>query len=318
MAHFDVFNGDADGICSLHQLRLDRPKSAQLISGLKRDIALLQRVAAQPGDSVTALDISMATNHDALVALLQFGVRVEYFDHHYAGDVPVHPGLTATLDPSPAVCTGMLVDRHLAGRQRIWAVVAAFGDNLLREAKALAQSLHLADPQLDALRDLGETLAYNGYGENEADLILHPADLYRTLSGYADPFEFMLAEPVFGRIGDSRRADMAQAEAIGPEFSHAGVMLFRLPDEPWSRRVRGVFINELAQRAPDKAHAVLTHNDQGGFTVSVRAPLSRNSGADALCRQFETGGGRLGAAGINHLPPERIAEFASLLARAYP
>ena len=318
MAHFDVFNGDADGICSLHQLRLDMPKHAQLISGPKRDIELLQRVAARSGDSVTALDISMATNHDALVALLRAGVSVEYFDHHFAGDVPVHPGLTATLDPSSAVCTGMLVDRHLAGRQRIWAVVAAFGDNLLREARVLAQPLHLADPQLDALQELGEALAYNGYGENEADLIIHPVALYRTLSAYADPFEFMRAEPVFGRIDDSRRADLRQAQAIGPELSHAGMTLYRLPDEPWSRRVRGVFINELAHRAPDKAHAVLTHNDQGGFTVSVRAPLSNNSGADALCRQFETGGGRVGAAGINHLPPERIAEFASLLARAYP
>jgi hypothetical protein len=58
MTHFDVFNGDADGICSLLQLRLATPIDSLLITGAKRDIALLQRVDAQPGDGVTALDIS--------------------------------------------------------------------------------------------------------------------------------------------------------------------------------------------------------------------------------------------------------------------
>ena len=38
----DVFNGDADGLCALHQLRLAEPLAdAQLVTGVKRDIALL-------------------------------------------------------------------------------------------------------------------------------------------------------------------------------------------------------------------------------------------------------------------------------------
>ena len=37
---FDVFNGDADGICALLQLRLERPLATQLITGVKRDIQL--------------------------------------------------------------------------------------------------------------------------------------------------------------------------------------------------------------------------------------------------------------------------------------
>jgi hypothetical protein len=41
---YDVFNGDADGICALHQLRLANPRDAVLLTGVKRDIALLQRV----------------------------------------------------------------------------------------------------------------------------------------------------------------------------------------------------------------------------------------------------------------------------------
>ena len=52
MAHFDVFNGDADGICALHQLRLARPCDSTLVTGVKRDISLVKRVDARPGDTV--------------------------------------------------------------------------------------------------------------------------------------------------------------------------------------------------------------------------------------------------------------------------
>ena len=40
--YYDVFNGDADGICALHQLRLAEPRpTAELVTGVKRDIRLL-------------------------------------------------------------------------------------------------------------------------------------------------------------------------------------------------------------------------------------------------------------------------------------
>src|SRR5258706_347919 len=86
MRHFDVFNGDADGICSLHQLRLDEPCDSTLVTGMKRDIALLESVPAQAGDVVTVLDVSLDRNRDALRSLLDRGAEVRYFDHHYAGE----------------------------------------------------------------------------------------------------------------------------------------------------------------------------------------------------------------------------------------
>src|SRR6266536_1107144 len=101
MTHYDVFNGDADGICALHQLRLEEPRESTLVTGVKRDIALLARIDAQSGESVTVLDISLATNRAALEALLGRGVRVQYFDHHFAGDLPRHPDLSAMIDTSP-------------------------------------------------------------------------------------------------------------------------------------------------------------------------------------------------------------------------
>ena len=50
--YFDVFNGDADGLCALQQLRLAEPRAAELVTGAKRDIELLARVDAQAGDEV--------------------------------------------------------------------------------------------------------------------------------------------------------------------------------------------------------------------------------------------------------------------------
>ena len=36
---YDLFNGDADGLCALHQLRMLQPRDTVLLSGTKRDIA---------------------------------------------------------------------------------------------------------------------------------------------------------------------------------------------------------------------------------------------------------------------------------------
>src|SRR5262245_49582344 len=241
MSAFDVFNGDADGICALHQLRLDTPCDAVLVTGAKRDIALLERVPARDGDVVTVLDVSAHTNRDALAQLLERGVVVRYFDHHYAGELPVHPNLAATIDTSPGVCTGALVDRHLEGRQRIWAVVAAFGDNLPKLARTLAASLPLADDALAALAALGESLAYNAYGDSEVDLLVHPATLYRKLAPYADPFRFIAEEPIVAALDRARIDDLERALALDPAFVFAHARVHVLPDTAWSRRVRGIF-----------------------------------------------------------------------------
>jgi len=317
MTHFDIFNGDADGIGALLQLRLAAPIDAVLVTGAKRDFALLDRVAGEPGDTATVLDISLAVNRAALLRLLDRGVAVQYFDHHYAGVLPVHRGLDAHIDPDPSVCTGILVDRHLAGRHRVWAVVAAFGDNLLAAAEGLAASMALAAPQVTALRDLGDCLTYNAYGVDVDDAIVHPAELFRTLLRHADPFRFMATDAAFAAIDEARRRDLALARQTRPAHTLAHARVYVLPDAAWSRRVRGIFGNELANAEPGLAHAVLTANAAGGYAVSVRAPLASAAGADALCRRFPGGGGRVAAAGIDDLPQERFHEFLQALAAAF-
>jgi hypothetical protein len=286
-----------------------------LVSGPKRDIALVARVDATAGDLVTVLDVSFAVNREAVLALLERGASVRYFDHHHAGIIPAHPRLCAHIDPSPSVCTAMLVDRALEGAHRAWAVVAAFGDNLTGPALALARSLPISTRNVERLRELGETLNYNGYGDDADDLIVAPVALYRSLARYADPLAFVAAEPVFGELAARRREDLDRAGACEPTAVLAGATVYVLPDAAWSRRVRGTFANDLANRLPDLAHAVLTPNKRGGYTVSIR---TWGCGADAFCLAFPSGGGRAAAAGINDLPTDRLPDFLRRFDAAFP
>lgn len=313
MQRIDVFNGDADGICALHQLRLAEPAETVLVTGPKRDIALVPRVAAQPGDEVTVLDVSLDRNRGALEQLLARGVRVRWFDHHYPGAIPSHPLFEPHIETARDVCTSILVDRHLGGRHRAWAVVAAFGDNLDATAEALAAPLGLDGPSIDRLRDLGESVNYAAYGETEADLMIAPADLYRLIRPYADPLEFVAHERVAGQLDEGRRADLAAAAAVPPYRASKFSATYLLPDAPWARRVIGAFANRLAAADRYRAYAVAVPNSHGGFTVSVRAPRAGPLIADALCRDYPTGGGRAGAAGIDHLPPESLEAFIARL-----
>jgi len=173
--NFDVFNGDADGIISLTMLRRAKPLDAELVTGRKRDIALLERVEAGEGDSVTVLDISMKSNGAPLRRILDAGAKVFYADHHNAGDIPDHPNLDAHINTAPEVCTAVLIDQLQDGAYRAWTVAAAFGDNFPAMAHRLAVG---HDLPLASLDELGTLINYNGYGGSVDDLLFHPADLW--------------------------------------------------------------------------------------------------------------------------------------------
>ena len=169
MRRIAAFNGDADGLCALQQLHLaGRLEGAELVTGPKRQIDLVQGIDARAGDEVTVLDVSFDVNRAAVQRLLERGARVRYFDHHHAGELPRHPLLEAHIDTSPAVCTSLIVDRSLRGAHRAWAAVGACGDNV--DVRGT-----------DGLRDLGIALNYNGYGESLADLHYHPVELHRRM-----------------------------------------------------------------------------------------------------------------------------------------
>ncbi len=314
----DVFNGDADGICALLQLRLADPIKSQLVTGVKRDIQLLDDVKVQHGDHVTVLDISFQKNRSSVDRLLDEGANIFYIDHHQAGEIPKHKHLKTLIDTDPNTCTSLLINDYLEGKFHEWAVTGAFGDNLFEAAIKSAYPLSLSKNQLEQLKMLGICINYNGYGTSVADLHFAPDLLYREMLPYSSPFDFMADnEEVYEKLLAGYSDDMASAEHINPEYQTDKVAVYTFPDEIWSRRVNGVFGNSLANKNPDRAHAVASFNAQNGYQISVRAPLNNKMGADELCSLFPTGGGRKAAAGINHIAVEDLPSFISAFEAKY-
>ncbi|WP_418140320.1 DHH family phosphoesterase [Marinobacter sp. MA] len=316
MPIYDVFNGDADGICALIQLRLAEPKESILVTGVKRDIELAEQVPATEPAEVTILDISLDKNRGAVDALLAAGCSIFYVDHHFPGDdLPEAPDFKALIDTQPTTCTSLLVDQHLGGQFHNWVIAAAFGDNLNAVGEELAAKAGLSAEHTEALKTLGVCINYNGYGATVEDLHFHPADLYREFVKFSDPLGLITSEPVtWQQLRDGYEADMAQGLAAPVLTESASSLVVKLPDEAWARRVSGVLGNELANRNPDKACAIVTEKADNTYLVSIRAPLNNRTGADEVARQFPTGGGRKAAAGINALPADQLEEFLNTIA----
>lgn len=265
------------------------------------------------------LDVSLDKNRQALLDCLAVGAKLFYADHHFPGEIPAHPNLLTLIETGADVCTSLLIDRYLQHRFSSWAAVGAFGDNLDQAGYALLGRENLEDQHIQQLRQLGICLNYNGYGATLEDLHFDPCKLYRLLVQHASPLDFIAAKPqIFQQLVDGYRDDMERAWAIQADYFGAGTAVYRLPAQKWARRVGGVWGNELANRHPQRAHAVLTELDDGAYMVSVRAPLTAKSGADELCMQFPGGGGRKAAAGINRLTADNLPKFVEAFDRQYP
>jgi nanoRNase/pAp phosphatase (c-di-AMP/oligoRNAs hydrolase) len=311
MTYFYAFNGDADGLCALQQLRLADPCSATLITGVKRDVQLLQRVEATAGDHITVLDISHDSNRDDLLALLDAGASVRYFDHHYAGPVPSHPLLALHIDQAADVCTSILVDRYCKARYQPWAIVGAFGDSLPKVGVAMAAALGIDAPTTDLLRHLGTYLNYNAYGETIDDLHFDPMLLAEAMLPFEDPAAFVRHSSIYAQLAEGYERDMALIRRVEPMRQAQEATLIMLPHTAWAKRAVGVFANEWMRANTDSALAILAPKRCGNFIVSVRVPSHSAVDASAFCRDFETGGGRKLAAGINHLPHTEVDRFAA-------
>lgn len=310
MANYDVFNGDADGLTALVQLRLAYPKRSTLVTGVKRDIALLQQVTPSNGDQITVLDISLDKNIEPLELCLTNGASVFYADHHSAKNIPVSSNFEAHIHTHANTCTALIINGYLAGKYPLWAIVGAFGDNLRNPAMQLAQKLGVSEYDTAQLERLGIYLNYNGYGEAVSDLLYAPDKLFQLLIKYCSPLDFLQQESrVFDKLQDRFNSDLALAQDIEVLEENECSRVFVLPNEAWTKRVSGVYSNALANKAPNKAHAIITTNNKDGYLISIRAPLTRKFGAEALASQFSTGGGREAAAGINHLPKEQLSAF---------
>ncbi|NOH33024.1 DHH family phosphoesterase [Vibrio chagasii] len=309
--HYDVFNGDADGIIALLQLRLNEPKESTLVTGVKRDIKLVSQVVTQLAEqsaqsdvtSVAVLDVSMEKNLPALQSLLADDINVFYCDHHRTGNIPKSDYLETLINTAPECCTSLLINQKLKGEYVAWAIAAAFGDNLKAVAARLALTNGFDQPQTDFLEELGTLINYNGYGASLSDLHFSPTELYQALYQYSNPFDLLDdKDSVFYQLRAAYKTDNQQLSNLTPIYESEVARVFELPAETWARRISGVFSNEIVNQDPARAQAVLTKNtDAQSYTVSLRAPLSNRVGADEICSSFDTGGGRKAAAGVNSL-----------------
>lgn len=314
MADFDLFNGDADGIFSLLQLRqVEQRPNAKLVTGVKRDTQLFERILgdAGKGDRVCALDIGMSRNKPALRSVLDAGAEVFFCDHHGTGDFPQSQQLTFLSGHGPGIATAYVIDQYLEGAKAAWAVCGAYGENFQGLAGKIAAERGITFP-LNQLRELGELVNYNAYGSTVEDLHFHPSELYAILSAYPDPMAFLEDEPeALEILRAGYRADWDIAEqAREIDISNSGQIL-SLPACPASNRISGLFANALVDEEPDQAFAILTHREPelGGYRVSLRAPITRQTKpADEFARAYG-GGGRAESAGIDHLKDSQMDEF---------
>ena len=317
--HYDIFNGDADGIFALHQYRLAHPQpNTQKITGVKRDIRLLSQVEDVQNCELTVFDVSLDSNRDPLTKILAAENSVLYFDHHFAGDIPVSTFLTTRINPSAETCTSIIVNEYLENAFPLWAVCGAYGDNLHKSAKKLQTTLGLNEDQSNALMELGELFNYNGYGADLSDLHFEPTELYLAIQPYENPFDFIENGLQLKRLRNGHASDMARAMEQKPQPSPGKNRIYIFPDKPWARRVSGVFSNLKARELQHSAHAIITENSNKTLRISVRAPLVDRRDADTLCKSFPTGGGRAAAAGINSLPAELLDTFLASFHSTFP
>ena len=317
MANYDVFNGDTDGIFAWHQLRLSHPRDAILVTGVKRDVGLVSRVDADEGDMVTIMDVSHAKNRKDVRRLLDSGAIVEYFDHHNAGEMIDHPNMTYHINTEPNVSTGLIVNSYVGGKNRLWSIATAFGDNHMDLAMNMAKSENLSDDQITVLKQIGLVVNYNSYGQTVEDLFYSPEEIAEAVKACgSDIFRFTEQSDIFPTLLENFSADMSSAVCQEPYSIGENTVIYTLPNEPWTHRIMGSFSNHLVSNNKDLACAIAVLNSDGTYRISVRSSLNNPHGAGDLCKKFG-GGGREKAGGVNNLDESELDNFKKEFDRTF-
>lgn len=318
-----AFNGDADGIISQQLALLAGISPTQRLTGLKRDLRLLRTlrhpmssdIADRPLD-LYVFDINLRDSRDDLYRLLQNPTtNVRWYDHHEPGDIPDSPRLRTRIATTRTACTGLLVHADLIaqgrGQDPRWAAIAAWGDNLPEGAEALLAPLNLSPAAREALREAGELLNYNAYGETPDDVLYQPRDVAERMAEFDDPEVFIRESGLIEPLRQQFAEDERRFGGLSPDSESPGASVYVLPGTGWARRLGSTWANRAARENPDRAFAVLHPQADGQYQVSIRAPRGRADAPPAfsLAEQFPSGGGRALAAGINRLPASGVEDF---------
>ena len=309
MTNYDVFNGDTDGIFAWHQLRLTHPRDAEIVTGVKRDVNLASKVNAEDGDLVTIMDVSHAKNRKDVQRILDSGAIIEYFDHHDPKELIEHPNITYHINTEPNISTGLIVNSHVNGQNRLWSIATAFGDNHLDLAMNMAKSESLSDEQVLILKQIGLVVNYNSYGQTIEDLFYSPEEIAEAARACgSDIFKFLEQGDIFSTLLENFNADMSSAVCQEPFSISENGVIYTLPNEAWTHRIMGSFSNHLVSTNKNLACAIAVLNSDGTYRISVRSSINNPHGAGNLCGNFG-GGGREKAGGINNLPASDMNTF---------
>lgn len=309
MTNYDVFNGDTDGIFAWHQLRLTHPRDAEIVTGVKRDVNLASKVNAKEGDLVTIMDVSHAKNRKDVQRILDSGAIIEYFDHHDPKELIEHPNITYHINTEPNISTGLIVNSHVNGQNRLWSIATAFGDNHLDLAMNMAKSESLSDEQVLILKQIGLVVNYNSYGQTIEDLFYSPEEIAEAARACgSDIFKFLEQGDIFSTLLENFNADMSSAVCQEPFSISENGVIYTLPNEAWTHRIMGSFSNHLVSTNKNLACAIAVLNSDGTYRISVRSSINNPHGAGNLCGNFG-GGGREKAGGINNLPASDMNTF---------
>ena len=238
MTNYDVFNGDTDGIFAWHQLRLTHPRDAEIITGVKRDVNLASKVNTEDGDLVTIMDVSHAKNRKDVQRILDSGAIIEYFDHHDPKELIEHPNITYHINTEPNISTGLIVNSHVNGQNRLWSIATAFGDNHLDLAMNMAKSESLSDEQVLILKQIGLVVNYNSYGQTIEDLFYSPEEIAEAARACgSDIFKFLEQGDIFSTLLENFNADMSSAVCQEPFSISENGVIYTLPNEARTHRI---------------------------------------------------------------------------------
>ena len=255
------------------------------------------------------------SNKDYIDGILNNDNIVRWFDHHEPGETDLGESFSIKVDTDPNCCTNILVDKYIDGLHRPWTICGAYGDNLHEQAEKLNPCFN--EMVMLELKEIGETLNYNGYGNELSDLTVDPKEVYLDLHQYVSPFQYRKKSEIYNKIHTQMISD--KAELSSSEILHdtdAGKVIL-LPNTKASVRYSGIYSNQQTTDDPDKAFAILTLVNEENYRVSIRSPKTNPYGASKLALQFPTGGGREKAAGVNELPRSELNNFIEKFEEVY-
>ena len=264
MTLFYAFNGDADGLCALQQLRLADPRDATLVTGVKRDIQLLRRVNAAAGDEVTVLDISLDQNRDDLLPAAGSGRFGSLF----------RPPLRGRAAAAPRTSRRTSRNRPTSARAR-WSTAISPAAIARGPSSRPSATTCRSSPSRWPRPPASTRRRPPRWSGSASASTTTPTGMPSAISASIPriwrsrccrsriPMEFVRRSPAYARLGARYEEDMQQARALKPARQVPGATMVVLPDEAWARRAIGVLANELTQAQPDCAIAILSPKAAG-------------------------------------------------------